>query len=114
MPESLRPSRYLLPVLAAGYLLLSGLGPAGAKADELAELGLPPDKGRDEVAAYCSACHSLRLVVQQGLSRSSWDELMDWMVEEQSMEPLEPDERALVLDYLSKHISIEAARERRK
>ena len=85
-----------------------------AEVDELAQLGLPPDKGRDEVEAYCGACHSLRLVVQQGLSRDAWQETIEWMVEEQEMEPLEPEDHKLVLDYLTKHVSIEANLKRRK
>ncbi len=86
---------------------------ADTEKDELAKIGLPPDKGRDEVEAYCGACHSLRLVVQQGLSRSDWEELLVWMVEEQEMEPLGAEDRKLVLDYLSKHVSIEVSREKR-
>jgi hypothetical protein len=84
-----------------------------SETDELTQLGLPPDKGRDEVAAYCDACHSLKLVVQQGLSRAAWKETLEWMVEEQEMEPLETDEYKLVLDYLAKHVSIEARLKKR-
>lgn len=82
--------------------------------DELERLGLPKDVGRDEVEAYCDACHSLKLVVQQGLSREVWDETLDWMVDEHEMSELGNEDRQLVLNYLSKHISIEAARKRRK
>ena len=35
------------------------------------------------------------------------------MVEEQEMEPLEPDDHKLVLDYLTRHVSIEANLKRR-
>ena len=82
--------------------------------DELTSMGLPEDVGRDEVEAYCGACHSLRLVVQQGLSRPAWEETLQWMVDEQEMEPLEAEDYKLVLDYLSKHISIEAHRRRQR
>ena len=51
----------------------------------------------------CGACHSLRLVQQQGLSRERWDELLAWMVEEQGMAELPAAERELVLDYLAEH-----------
>jgi cytochrome c len=64
--------------------------------------GLPAGAGREEVFALCGACHSLMLVTQQGLSRDRWDEALDWMIDEQEMEALEPAERKLVLDYLAK------------
>ena len=63
--------------------------------------GLPPGEGREDVFAICGACHSLLLVMQQGLSRAVWDEAIDWMVAEQEMAELEPDERRRILDYLS-------------
>lgn len=68
---------------------------------------LPKDTGRDEVFYKCSACHSIRLVVQQGLSRSSWKETLDWMVDEQEMEPLDAKSEKLILDYLAKHFGID-------
>jgi len=65
--------------------------------------GLPPGPGREEVFYTCQACHSLRIVVQQGLTRHSWDETLDWMVEEQGMPELDEEERDLILDYLAKY-----------
>jgi cytochrome c len=65
--------------------------------------GLPPGPGREEVYYGCQACHSLRIVVQQGLSRDSWDETLVWMVDEQGMPELEPEEHELILDYLAKN-----------
>jgi cytochrome c len=73
---------------------------AAAKADEW--LGMPPDKGREETFSICGACHSVRLVTQQGLTRSGWADAIDWMVEEQEMEKLDPAERTRILDYLAK------------
>lgn len=64
--------------------------------------GLPPGAGRDEVLGLCGACHSMKLVTQQGLSRSTWSEVLVFMVEEQEMTELEPDDEKLVLDYLEK------------
>ena len=72
--------------------------PVSADTDELAIWGLPDDVGREEVEIYCSACHSLRLVGQQGLSRYDWAELFVWMVEEQEMEKMPSDDSKLVLD----------------
>jgi len=65
--------------------------------------GLPPGPGREEVYYSCQACHSLRIVVQQGLTRDSWDETLVWMIEEQGMPELEPEERDLILDYLAQN-----------
>ena len=66
---------------------------------------LPAGVGRDETEAYCSVCHSLSLVVQQGLNRADWDELLDWMVEEQEMQPIAATDRTKVLGYLAKHFN---------
>lgn len=86
-------------LLAAGALAVPG---AAQQADEDF---LPAGPGKEQVVAYCQACHSLKIVQQQGLDRESWDETLTWMVEEQEMPALEPDERALILDYLSTHRS---------
>jgi hypothetical protein len=74
---------------------------AAAQDDMLAEL--PDGPGKEETFYTCNACHSFRLVAQQGLSRQRWDHLLDWMVEEQGMAELEADERTLILDYLVEH-----------
>ncbi len=65
--------------------------------------GLPAGPGREEVFYACQACHSLAIVKQQGLDRESWDETLVWMVEEQGMEPFDPEDRKLVLDYITTH-----------
>lgn len=67
--------------------------------------GLPPGPGREEVYYSCSACHSIRLVAQQRLDRDFWDETLDYMVEEQAMPELEPDQREVILTYLSTFLS---------
>ena len=43
------------------------------------------------------------IVAQQGKTREGWDKLFDWMVEEQGMSELEPEERETILDYLAEH-----------
>lgn len=63
--------------------------------------GLPPGAGRDETLGICGACHSMKLVTQQGLSRSTWTEVFEYMVDEHEMPELEPEDHALILDYLS-------------
>ncbi|VAW13226.1 hypothetical protein MNBD_ALPHA09-834 [hydrothermal vent metagenome] len=101
-----------LAVALAGFL--GTMAPLAADDHELQILELPDGIGGEEVEAYCSACHSLKTVVQQGLSREDWEELLVWMVEEQEMEPIDPEDRKLVLDYLAENISIEATQKRRK
>ncbi len=91
-------------------------GPATALAQdiEITEEELPLGEGREEVEIYCVACHSLKIVTQQGLDREGWDEVLDLMVEEMNMEELPPEDRELVLDYLAKYINIERHRLMRK
>ena len=55
----------------------------------------------------CSACHSERIVAQQGLNRTGWEEILIWMVEEQGMFELEDAERNEVLDYLTTHYNVD-------
>ncbi len=83
--------------------------PAAAKAEaraapEAEDFGvLVAAPGASETFAACAACHSERLVAQQGMTRAQWDELLDWMVEEHEMEPITGGPRATVLDYLARH-----------
>lgn len=65
---------------------------------------LPPGKGVEEVYNGCIACHSLKTVTNGGYSRQIWDELLDWMVEDQGMAEPEPDVRKIMLDYLATHL----------
>lgn len=60
-------------------------------------------KGVEETHAYCTACHSERIVAQQGLDRAGWEELLEWMEEEQGMSEIDEPDLTLVLNYLSKH-----------
>jgi cytochrome c len=108
----------LIGFLAAVFAILAGApasagGPVGsaqlAAADDGDEWGgLPPGEGRETVYGLCSACHSLKLVTQQGLSQKSWDETIDWMVEEQGMPELDPETHRLVVDYLAEHYGPES------
>jgi len=93
--------RGLYSLALAGWVVVSAAAAWAAEEDDWQ--GLPPDPGREAVFYTCQACHSLAIVKQQGLSRDSWDETLDWMIEEQGMPEPEPEERALILDYLSTH-----------
>lgn len=51
----------------------------------------------------CTACHSEMIVAQQGLTRDEWDDLFEWMVDEQGMTEIDEPERTEILDYLAAH-----------
>ncbi|MFP6756734.1 MAG: hypothetical protein VCC99_00735 [Alphaproteobacteria bacterium] len=86
--------------LFAALVMLSGN--AFASGDDFG--GLPEGEGRALVHVVCDGCHSIKLVVQQGLSRDSWAESLDLMVEEQGMAEMDPETYAIVLEYLSTHL----------
>jgi hypothetical protein len=82
-------------------VLLPGIS---AATEEESEYGVLVNKpGVEETHAYCTACHSERIVSQQGLTRDGWTELLEWMGEEQEMEEIEEPDFTLILDYLSKN-----------
>ncbi|MDE0208735.1 MAG: cytochrome c family protein [Boseongicola sp.] len=97
-------------------VFLSGMGDSPADFGKTLEAsaGLPSPEpenygvmvaapGASETFDACTSCHSERIVAQQGLTRDQWDELLNLMVEEQEMEPIEGDARATILDYLGAH-----------
>lgn len=92
--------------LSAGLMAASVFSATGAMAQAMPDINeLPPGPGREEVFYNCYACHSFRIIKQQRLPESTWDELMDWMVEKQSMAPLTPEDRKAIVSYLGKHFS---------
>ncbi len=77
---------------------------AAASQDEPPEFGvLFQAAGVEETFYTCTACHSERIVAQQGLTRAHWDELLVWMVDEQEMDEIEEPDRSVILDYLAAH-----------
>lgn len=90
------------------YLASLAGAPAGATAAPAPDFGSdwPAGPGQLETGRLCDSCHSLAIVKQQGLSRESWDDLLDWMVEEQGMAEQTPDQRALILEYLATHFGV--------
>jgi cytochrome c len=54
----------------------------------------------------CNACQSLKLVMQQGLSRERWDDTLDWMLGERGMDAFDDIAvRERILDYLPQHFN---------
>ena len=90
----------LLPAAAllAAVLLATS---ARAQESEFGALFLAP--GAEETYYACAACHSERLVSQQGITREGWEEVFEQMVEEHGMAEIEEPERTVILDYLATH-----------
>jgi cytochrome c len=51
----------------------------------------------------CAVCHSEMIVAQQGLTRPDWEEMLEWMVEEQGMSEIEEPDLSEILDYLAQN-----------
>ena len=64
---------------------------------------LPAGDGREETFYACTACHGFKIVAQQGLTRSGWDDSLSWMTTKHGMNPIEGDDRKHILDYLEKN-----------
>jgi cytochrome c len=69
--------------------------------------GLPEGFGREAVYFNCTACHSIKQVDQQRMTREDWDKLLDVMVETNGMHPLQPWARTRILNYLATHFGPE-------
>jgi cytochrome c len=69
--------------------------------------GLPAGPGRDAVYFNCTACHSIKQINSQRMSRDEWDDLLDAMVKKNGMYPMAPWARTKVLNYLSSHLGVD-------
>jgi hypothetical protein len=78
------------------WILLAFLAQAEGSSDTI----LKPGPGRDIVTAACTQCHTAEIIVASHMSRKTWDTTLTWMQETQGLVELEPDIRALILDYL--------------
>jgi len=63
--------------------------------------GLVKAENWELVLGHCSACHSLRLVSEQRLSRERWLEMIRWMQATQNLWQFEPETEERILDYLA-------------
>ncbi len=81
---------------------LPALGPA--RAAEVEDPSVLPVGPGQEVTFYgCVACHNTAVIRRSRPTRGQWDGLMDRMVERHGMNPLEADERRVIVDYLAQH-----------
>ncbi len=95
-------------VLLALIISLGGILPAAAQDDYEA---LPEGENKDLVYGVCSGCHSVKLIMQQGMTRKKWDKTLEWMYEQQGMPRLQPEIEKPILDYLAKHYGLEKQKE---
>lgn len=64
--------------------------------------GLRPDYGREETYYFCSPCHSDARIRQTRKTREEWSATIDRILKQYPYEPLEAQEREVILDYLAK------------
>ena len=87
---------------------IAAFGAIPALAQDESEYGILFNApGVEETFIYCAACHSEMIVAQQGKTREDWDELFEWMVEEQGMDEIDEPDRTVILDYLAKHYNVD-------
>jgi hypothetical protein len=60
----------------------------------------PDGPNREEAFYFCTACHGFRIVAAQGMSRSRWNETLDFMVTRHNMPNVQGTDRDRLLDYL--------------
>ena len=63
--------------------------------------GLVIEPGYKLVTGHCTTCHSAHIIIQQGLKRGDWGELVEWMQEEQGLWEIPDKQLSVVLDYLA-------------
>ena len=88
-----------LPPLFLGASLIAIAAPASGSE----EFGKhwPEGEVAEEVGYFCSACHSLEIIKQQGLDRKRWDDVMRWMIDDHGMPELDEDTYGRFLDFLT-------------
>ena len=61
----------------------------------------PAHANRDDTFYFCTACHSFKIIAQQGMSRERWNDTIDYMIERHKMVDVQGEHRDQMLDYLS-------------
>jgi sulfite dehydrogenase (cytochrome) subunit B len=87
-------------LLAAAFVLLLA---GNAHAQE--NVTLKPGNGRETVESYCSACHSLQYLPENGfLNRQGWESEVTKMIKAFGA-PIESADTKVIIDYLSANYS---------
>ena len=63
------------------------------------------DKNWELVKKNCTGCHSAKIVIQQGVNRDTWLEIIRWIQKEQGLWQFDTNTENKILDYLSKNYS---------
>jgi hypothetical protein len=83
----------------------AGQTPAGFNPND-DYFGLPRNPGYEDVSAYCSACHSLQLVMQQNKHQRGWNQTIDLMVARHGMPAPPAADRQRIVDYLARNFGV--------
>ncbi len=67
--------------------------------------GMIIDDNWELVKVNCISCHSAKIIIQQGVDRDTWKEIIVWMQEEQGLWQLDINIENKILDYLAKNYS---------
>lgn len=104
-PHSIRVAK--LAAVAIAFAITGALpAPLALAQTEAVQLedapeNYPAGAHRDQTYYFCTACHSFKLVAQQGMTRVQWEETFQLMTDKHAMPPPDPKEREQFLDYLS-------------
>lgn len=82
--------------------------PAGLSAQDEGEFGLMHvAAGAEDTFYTCTACHSERVIVQQGQPREGWEDILGEMIEDHGMQEPDPELREAILAYLTENYNID-------
>jgi hypothetical protein len=90
--------------LAAALLCLALPAPESTgqeKPQEERPEHFPDGPNREDTFYFCTACHGFKLVASQGMSRTRWNETIDFMVTRHNMPDVQGADREKILDYLA-------------
>ena len=104
MPPHRRLRRLILCVPLVCVLAAPGTALADDKAlDEVS--GFVIDDGWELTNAHCASCHSAKLVTQNRMNRSGWEDTIRLMQAEHGLWELGAAE-AVIIDYLTQHYGL--------
>lgn len=92
--------------IAASLMLISGA--TALSAQEEGEFGLMyVTAGAEDTFYTCTACHSERVIVQQGQPREGWEDIFAEMIEDHGMQEPDAELREAILAYLTENYNID-------
>jgi hypothetical protein len=60
----------------------------------------PDGPNREDTFYFCTACHGFKIVAQQAMTRTRWNDTLDLMVTRHGMPDVQGADRDRMLDYL--------------